>query len=548
MPAEERRPAEKAAAVISMLGTERASEVFRYLTENEVEQLSMEITRLPHLAPDEMEDIAKDFYNCCVTEKVITEGGKDYAKEVLEKAFGQQQARNLMDRVSKALKTKAFSFIRKVDYKTLMTAIQNEHPQTLALILSYATPEQAFKIIANLPQETRVDVVERIAAMDRALPMAIKIAEEVLEKKIGSSSSEETMEVGGLNYIADIMNHVDRSTERDIFDELNFKNPQLAEDVRKLMFVFEDIAYLDPLSIQRFLRETDSKDLAVALKVSNKDVMNAIFANMSNRMRESIQSDMEYLHNIRMSDVEEAQQRIVPGPSADQAETANGEPETAVQESADGSIPRYALISEEKRKILEHARSQAEQSAARILEEAYAQRDKIVNTALAEAERLKKQAEEEGYEDGINRAEADISTGLVRIGQAVEQAGRRLEEHSEEIKAGITEIALMIAEKILQREVDAGRAGLADLVEQAVLSEWDKNEITVHLSDDSIALVEELERRLEPLRDRNGGYVRIRPEQQQPGYVQIETEEGIVDASVFVQLENLKRQLAELLK
>ena len=147
--------------------------------------------------------------------------------------------------------------------------------------------------------------------MDRALPMAIKIAEEVLEKKIGSSSSEETMEVGGLNYIADIMNHVDRSTERDIFDELNLKNPQLAEDVRKLMFVFEDIAYLDPLSIQRFLRETDSKDLAVALKVSNKDVMSAIFANMSNRMRESIQSDMEYLHNIRMSDVEEAQQRIV---------------------------------------------------------------------------------------------------------------------------------------------------------------------------------------------------------------------------------------------
>ena len=292
MPAEERRPAEKAAAVISMLGTERASEVFRYLTENEVEQLSMEITRLPHLAPDEMEDIAKDFYNCCVTEKVITEGGKDYAKEVLEKAFGQQQARNLMDRVSKALKTKAFSFIRKVDYKTLMTAIQNEHPQTLALILSYATPEQASKIIANLPQETRVDVVERIAGMDRALPMAIKIAEEVLEKKIGSSSSEETMEVGGLNYIADIMNHVDRSTERDIFDELNLKNPQLAEDVRKL-------------------RETDSKDLAVALKVSNKDVMSAIFANMSNRMRESIQSDMEYLHNIRMSDVEEAQQRIV---------------------------------------------------------------------------------------------------------------------------------------------------------------------------------------------------------------------------------------------
>ena len=150
--------------------------------------------------------------------------------------------------------------------------------------------------------------MERIANMDRALPMAIKIAEEVLEKKIGSSSSEETMEVGGLTYVADVMNHVDRSTERD---ELNMKNPQLAEDVRKLMFVFEDIAYLDPLSVQRFLREIDTKDLSVALKVANKDVTNTIFSNMSGRMRESIQSDMEYLHNIRMSDVEEAQQRIV---------------------------------------------------------------------------------------------------------------------------------------------------------------------------------------------------------------------------------------------
>ena len=229
------------------------------------------------------------------------------------------------------------------------------------------------------------------------------------------------------------------------------------------------------------------------------------------------------------------------GPETAQAEEISGEPGNAAREAADGAVPRYALISE-------HARNQAEQSAARILEDAYAQRDKIVNTALTEAERLKQQAEEHGYEDGINRAEADISDGLKMIGRSVEQAGRQLEEHSEEIKARITEMALIIAEKILQREVGAGAEGLADLVEQAVMSERDKNEITVHLSDDSITLVEELETRLEPLRDRNGGYVRIRPEQQQPGYVQIETEEGIVDASVFVQLENLKRQLAELLK
>lgn len=306
-----RNPAEKAAAVISIIGAEAASEVFRYLNDNEIEQISIELARLPKLDDRDIQEISKEFYDCCVTQKIISEGGKDYAKEVLEKAFGQQQAKNLMDRVSKALKTKSFGFIRKVDYKSLMTVVQNEHPQTLALILSYATPEQASRIIGNLPRETQIDVVERVANMDRAYPAAIKIVEDVVKRKIGSSESEETMEVGGLNYIADVMNHVDRSTERDIFDELNIKNPQLAENVRKLMFVFEDIAYLDPLSIQRFIREIDSKDIAVALKVANKEVTNAIFSNMSNRMRESIQTDMEYLRNIRMSDVEEAQQRIV---------------------------------------------------------------------------------------------------------------------------------------------------------------------------------------------------------------------------------------------
>lgn len=311
MPVQERRPAEKAAAVISIIGTEGASEVYRYLRESEIERISLELTRLPKLTGDELEEIAQEFYNCCVTQKVITEGGRDYAREVLEKAFGQQQARVLMERVARSLQSRSFDFIRKVDAKTLMSLLQNEHPQTLARILSYATPEQSSKMIASLPQETRVDVVERIASMDRALPVAIKIVEEVLRKKIGSASSEETTEVGGLNFIADVMNHVDRGTERDIFDELNMKNPQLAEDVRKLMFVFEDIAYLDPLSIQRFLREVDSRDLAIALKVANKEVSSAIFANMSTRMRESIQSDIEYLHNIRMRDVEEAQQRIV---------------------------------------------------------------------------------------------------------------------------------------------------------------------------------------------------------------------------------------------
>ena len=184
-----------------------------------------------------------------------------------------------------------------------MTVIQNEHPQTLALILSYASPDQASRIIENLPREIRTDVVERVAKMDRAVPGIVRIVEQVVGSKLDTSASEEMMEVGGLNYVADIMNNVDRSTEKDIFEELSLKDAPLADSVRKLMFVFEDIAFLDPMSIQRFIREVDSKDLAVALKATNQDVSNAIFSNMSSRMRDSIRTDIEYLHNIRMSDV-----------------------------------------------------------------------------------------------------------------------------------------------------------------------------------------------------------------------------------------------------
>ncbi len=306
-----RRAAEKAATIITMLGAENASQVYKYLKESEIEQISVELTKLPKIKDDELQDIAKEFYDCCLTQKVITEGGQDYAKEVLEKTFGQQQARNLLDRVSKALKSKSFAFLRKVDYKTLMTVIQNEHPQTLALILSYAAPDQASRIIENLPRDIRTDVVQRVAKMERAVPNIVRIVEEVVGSKLDTSASEEMMEVGGLNYVADIMNNVDRSTEKDIFEELTIKDAPLADNVRKLMFVFEDIAYLDPMSIQRFIREVDSKDIAVALKVTNPDVLNAFFSNMSTRMRDTISTDMEYLHNIRMSDVQEAQQRIV---------------------------------------------------------------------------------------------------------------------------------------------------------------------------------------------------------------------------------------------
>lgn len=302
---------ERAAAIIIALGSDNASKVYKHLRDEEVEQISLEIAKLENISTDDLKEIVDDFYGLCLTQKVITEGGVAYARDVLEKAFGPQQATSLMERVSKSLRTKAFDFMRKADYKNLLMMLQNEHPQTIALVLSYARSDQASQVIEELPKDLQIDVIERIANLDRASPEMINIVEKTLEKKFSSIISVDLMEMGGVNYVADIMNHVDRGTEKYIFDELNNNDPELSEEIRKLMFVFEDIVFLDSLAIQRFIREVDSKDLAVALKVANESVSEVIFQNMSTRMRETIQSDMQYLHNVRMRDVEEAQQRIV---------------------------------------------------------------------------------------------------------------------------------------------------------------------------------------------------------------------------------------------
>lgn len=311
MPNKKLTPAEKAAAVIISLGAENASQVYKYLREDEIESLSLEISKLDRMRPEDMKEIVDDFYGLCITQKVIAEGGVSYAKDVLEKAFGSQQAMSLMERVSKSLRTKAFDFVRKADYKNLLMMLQNEHPQTIALILSYARADQASQIIAELPRNIQIDVIERIAKLDRASPEIISLVESTLEKKFVSIVSVDLMELGGVNYVADIMNHADRRTEKYIFDELGNSDPELTEEIRKLMFVFEDIVYLDNMEIQRFIRDVDSKDLAVALKAANEDVSNIIFQNMSQRMQQTIRSDIQYLHNVRMRDVEEAQQRIV---------------------------------------------------------------------------------------------------------------------------------------------------------------------------------------------------------------------------------------------
>lgn len=302
---------QKAAAIIISLGADDASKIYKFLKEDEIEQLTYEISRLQHLSPETMESTLKDFYDLCLTQKVITEGGLEYAKNVLEKAFGSQVALSLLERVTKTLRSKAFDFIRKADYKNLLTIIQNEHPQTIALILSYARADQASAVIAELPKKKRIDVVERIAKMDRTSPEIVKYVEEELEKKFNSIISVDFTEIGGINYVADIMNNMDRGNEKYIFDELNKKDAKLTDEIRTRMFIFEDIVTLDSMSIQRFLREVDSKDMVLSIKGSNKEVADVLFRNMSTKMADTIKSELEYTHNVRLRDVEEAQQRIV---------------------------------------------------------------------------------------------------------------------------------------------------------------------------------------------------------------------------------------------
>ena len=301
----------KVAAIMIALGVDSAAEVYKYLREDEIEAITGEIAKIDLLSSEDMKQIMEDFYDMCVTQKVVTEGGEAYAKDVLDKAFGAQRSAYLMEQVLKTGKKRSFEFIRKIDYKNLLMMIQNEHPQTIAIVLSYARAEQASQIISELPNEIQLDVIKRISNLDRASPEIIGVVESVLSKKASAIASVDVTEFGGVNYIAEIMNRVDRKTEKYIFEELSDEDPELAEEIKKLMFVFDDIVYLDNMEIQTFIREIDTKDLTIALKAASEEVTNVIFSNMSQRQRETIQTDMQYLHNVRMRDVEEAQQKIV---------------------------------------------------------------------------------------------------------------------------------------------------------------------------------------------------------------------------------------------
>lgn len=314
-PAEQQTPLtnkQKAAIVVISLGSDRASQIYKYLNEQDIEDLTYEVAKLGKTSNSQVESALDEFYKLCLTHKMMTDGGLDYARNVLEKAFGDTTARSLLEKVSKTLQSRPFNFFMKGDPKALLSLLQHERPQVIALIMSYMDPEQAAQILEQLPVEKRIPVLEGMAKMDRVSPEAIAIVEEEMKRKFSTIiTSEDNMNLGGIDYVADVMNHVDRSNEKKIFDELGKTNPELAQNIRDKMFVFENILDMDDRSVQRFVRDCDSKDIVYALKTASQEMRDIFFANMSKRMAETVRADLEITTNIRLKDVEEAQQRIV---------------------------------------------------------------------------------------------------------------------------------------------------------------------------------------------------------------------------------------------
>ena len=302
---------QKAAILLIALGPDKSSNVFKHLKEDEIEQLTLEIANTRSVSPAMKDAVLDEFYEVCLAQQYIAEGGIGYAKDLLEKALGSERAKDVIGKLTASLQVRPFEFVRKTDASQLLNFIQDEHPQTIALILSYLSSNQASAIISALAPDKQTDVAKRIAQMDRTSPDVIKEVEKVLEQKLASLVNQDYTIVGGVDSIVDILNTVDRGTEKHIMESLEIEDPELADEIRKKMFVFEDILSLDDRSIQRVLREVDNNELAVALKGSNEEVQNLIFSNLSKRLATMIREHMDFMGPVRMKDVEEAQQKIV---------------------------------------------------------------------------------------------------------------------------------------------------------------------------------------------------------------------------------------------
>lgn len=302
---------QKAAILLITLGPEYSAMIFKHLAEDEIEEITLEIANMKRVNPDVKEQVLEEFYEVCLAQEYISEGGIGYAREILEKALGNDKAVDVINRLTASLQVRPFDFARKADPAQLVNFIQNEHPQTIALILSYLDPQKSAQVVSSLNPEKQSEVAKRIATMDRTYPEVIKEVELVLEKKLSNLVTQDYTKAGGVQSVVEILNAVDRGTEKHIMENLEMSDPELAEEIKKRMFVFEDIISLDSTAIQRFIRDIENNDIAIALKGSTDEVKEVILSNMSKRMAEMISEDMEFMGPVRLRDVEEAQQKVV---------------------------------------------------------------------------------------------------------------------------------------------------------------------------------------------------------------------------------------------
>lgn len=303
---------QKAAVLLISLGPEISAQVFRHLREEEIEQLTLEIANVRKVTPEVRTKVFEEFSQMAMAREYLHQGGIEYAKDLLERALGTQKALDILHRLTATLQVRPFEFARKTDPSQLRNFIQNEHPQTIALVIAYLQPEQAAAILSALPPELQADVARRIALMDRTSPEIVREVERVLERKLSSLTTQDYAMAGGVEAVVEVLNRVDRATEKSIMETLGISDPQLAEEIKKRMFLFEDIVALDDRSVQRILREVDfNRDLPMALKVVSEEVRQKIFRNLSKRAGENLKENMDYLGPVRLREVEEAQQKIV---------------------------------------------------------------------------------------------------------------------------------------------------------------------------------------------------------------------------------------------
>lgn len=302
---------QKAAILFIVMGPENSARLFQHLSDDEIETITLEIANQKQVSPEHKVQVISEFYQMIIAKDYLSTGGLEYAQNVLEKALGADKAATIINRLTTSLQVRPFDFLRRTDPAQLLNFIQNEHPQTIALIMAYIDPDQAATIISSLPQDQQAEVAKRIATMDRTSPDILREVERVLERKLSSVVTQDFTVAGGVKAVVEVLNRVDRSTEKAIIETLEVDNPELTEEIKRLMFVFEDIVVINDRELQIVLREVDNKDLSLALKAAPPEVAAKVYKNMSKRAADMLKEEIEYMGPVKIRDVEEAQQRIV---------------------------------------------------------------------------------------------------------------------------------------------------------------------------------------------------------------------------------------------